>query len=282
MSPRPTPLLLVHGFWFGSWCWSEVIARVAAAGRVVQAVDLAGHGLRARRPACLVKRPFDPDELATEVSPVSDVDLDEAGDLLVSQLRRLAQDGPVTAVAHSMGGAVLTRAVQQVPELVAQAVYLAAFMPGSGVPSDVYARSPENADSVVTQVMRGDPGVIGALRLDLASADDGYRRLLRAAFFDDLAPDAAEAAIGLLTPDGPLAMQLDSTRLTRDGWGSVPRTYIVCEQDRALRPAVQRRLIAEADAAFPENPTSVVTLDSSHSPFLSLPGRVAEILAKPH
>ncbi|WP_171063949.1 alpha/beta fold hydrolase [Actinomadura soli] len=197
MSPRPTPLLLVHGFWFGSWCWSEVIARVAAAGRVAQAVDLAGHGLRARWPKCL-------------------------------------------------------------------------------------AQSPENADSLVAQVMRGDPGVIGALRIDLASADADYRRRLRAAYFDDIAPDAAEAAIGLLTPDSPLAMQIDSTRLTRDGWGSVPRTYVVCEQDWALRPAVQRRLIAEADAAFPENPTSVVTLDSSHSPFLSMPGQVADIFTKLH
>ncbi|MFI0479776.1 alpha/beta fold hydrolase [Actinomadura sp. 9N215] len=280
MPPRPTPLLLVHGFWFGSWCWSEVIARVAAAGRVAQPVDLAGHGLRARRPACLSKRPFDPGEVATEVSPVADVGLDQAGDLLVSQIRRLAQDGPVTAVAHSMGGAVLTRAVQEVPELVAHAVYLAAFMPASDVPSAEYAQSPENADSRVAEAMRADPAVIGALRLDLASADAGYRRLLRAAFFDDIAPDAAEAAIGLLTPDSPLAMQTDATRLTRDGWGSVPRTFVVCEQDWALRPAVQRRLIAEADAAFPGNPTSVVTLDSSHSPFLSMPDQVAGILAK--
>ncbi|MFI0408351.1 alpha/beta fold hydrolase [Actinomadura sp. 3N508] len=281
MSPRPTSLLLVHGFWFGSWCWSEVIARVAGAGRVVQAVDLAAHGLRARRPACLAKRPFDPEELATEVSPVSGLGLDEAGELLVSQIQRLAQEGqPVTVVAHSMGGAVVTRAVQEVPELVAHAVYLAAFMPGSGVPAGEYAQSPENADSLVAQVVRGDPAVIGALRIDLASADDGYRRQLRAAFFDDVDHDAAEAAIGLLTPDSPLAMQLDSTRLTSDGWGSVPRTYVMCEQDWALRPAVQRRLIAEADAAFPENPTSVEVLDSSHSPFLSMPDRVADILAK--
>ncbi|WUI02948.1 alpha/beta fold hydrolase [Spirillospora sp. NBC_00431] len=276
----PTPLLFAHGFWFGSWCWSEVIARVAGTGRAAVAVDLAGHGLRARRPACLSKRPFDPAELATEVSPVASVGLDQAGDLLVSQIRGLAQDGPVTVVAHSMGGAVLTRAVQEVPELVAHAVYLAAFMPGSGVPALDYAQSPENADSRVAQAVRADPGVIGALRIDLASADDEYRRLLKAAFFDDVGTDAAEAAIGLLTPDSPIAMQLDATHLTRDGWGSVPRTYVVCERDWALRPPVQRRLIAEADAAFPENPTSVVTLDSSHSPFLSMPGRVAEIVAK--
>jgi hypothetical protein len=48
----------------------------------------------------------------------------------------------------------------------------------------------------------------------------------------------------------------------------------------ALRPAVQHRLIAEADTAFPENPTSVVSLDASHSPFLSMPEQVADIVMK--
>ncbi|GAA4227494.1 alpha/beta hydrolase [Actinomadura meridiana] len=280
MSPRPTSMLFVHGFWFGAWCWSEVIERVAATGRAAVAVDMAGHGLRARWPRCLAMRPFDPEGLATEVSPVAGVDLEQAGELLVSQIRRLAQDGPVTVVAHSMGGAPVTWAVQRVPELVAHVVYLAAFMPRSGVPSGDYAQSPENFDSLIGPALRGDPGVIGALRLDLASADADYRELLRNAFFDDVAPEAAEGVVGLLTPDSPVAMQVVGTRLTADGWGSVPRTYITCARDWALRPAVQQRFIAEADADFPDNPTSVVSLDSSHSPFLSMPDRVAEIVTK--
>ncbi len=71
---------------------------------------------------------------------------------------------------------------------------------------------------------------------------------------------------------------LGTTTLTHDGWGSVRRTYIVCTRDLALPPAVQTMFIAEADAAFPDNPTSVVTLDASHSPFLSMPGDLAEII----
>jgi pimeloyl-ACP methyl ester carboxylesterase len=281
MPLRPPPLLFVHGFWFGSWCWSEVLARVTAAGHVAHAVDMAGHGLRARRPRSLATRPFDPDEMAAEPSPVADVGLDQAGELLVSQIRRLGRGRPVTVVAHSMGGAVLTRAVQEVPELVAHAVYLTGFMPASGVTCDAYARGPENADSLVTASLATDPGRVGAMRLDLVSAEDDYRRRLRKAFFDDIAVDVAEAALGLLTPDGPVAMLLGTTRLTTDGWGSVPRTYVKCEQDWAIRPALQRRFVAEADAAFPDNPTTVVTLDASHSPFLSMPDRVADIVTKP-
>jgi hypothetical protein len=43
---------------------------------------------------------------------------------------------------------------------------------------------------------------------------------------------------------------------------------------------MQRKLIADADAAFPGNPTEVYTLDSSHSPFLSMPGVLADIILK--
>lgn len=98
MSGGSTPLIFVHGYWHGSWCWSEVIARVAGMGRPAAAVDLAGHGLHAGRPQCLTRRPFDAEALATEVSPVAGVDLDQAGDLLVSQIKEVGRGGPVTVV----------------------------------------------------------------------------------------------------------------------------------------------------------------------------------------
>jgi pimeloyl-ACP methyl ester carboxylesterase len=250
MSAGSSPLLFVHGFWHGSWCWSEVIARVAGAGRPALAVDMAGHGLRARRPECLTRRPFAPERLATEASPVADVGLDQAGDLLVSQIRQLGRGGPVAVVAHSMGGTVLTRAVQQAPELVAHAVYLTAFMPASDVPAIAYLQMPENAGEPVAPLYRADPAAIGAVRLDLASDDAGYRQQLRDAFFGDVAPAVADAAIGLLTPDAPAGIALGATRLTSVGWGSVPRTYVTCARDMAIRPALQQRFIADADAAL--------------------------------
>ncbi|MBR8640514.1 hypothetical protein KEF29_17345 [Streptomyces tuirus] len=48
----------------------------------------------------------------------------------------------------------------------------------------------------------------------------------------------------------------------------------------ALRPALQRKFISDADAAFPDNPTAVTSVDSSHSPFLSVPERVVDILLR--
>lgn len=58
----------------------------------------------------------------------------------------------------------------------------------------------------------------------------------------------------------------------------MPRTYVICSQDMTIRPALQRRFIAEAGAASPDNPTSGHTLDAAHC--LSMPGRVADIVLK--
>jgi pimeloyl-ACP methyl ester carboxylesterase len=204
MTTRETPVLLLHGFWHGAWCWSEVLGRLTAAGTRALAVDMAGHGLRARRPAAPTARPFDPAALAAEPSPAG-TGLDEAAALFIAQARALGGGAPVTAVAHSMGGNVLTRAVQQAPGLFAHAVYVTAFMPASGVPAAAYIFAPENEGDLVGVAMVADPAAIGALRLDTASPDPSYRQLLRDCFFGDVGSAVADAAIGLLAPDAPPA-----------------------------------------------------------------------------
>jgi pimeloyl-ACP methyl ester carboxylesterase len=279
MTTQETPVLLLHGFWHGAWCWSEVLARLTAAGRRALAVDMAGHGMRARRPASPTARPFDPAALAAEPSPQS-ADLDEAAALFIAQARALGGGAPVTAVAHSMGGNVLTRAVQEAPGLFAHAVYVTAFMPAAGVPAAAYIFAPENEGDLVQFALVADPATIGGLRLDVTSPDPAYRQLLRDAFFGDVEAAVADAAIALLVPDAPAGIAGGATALTADGWGSVPRTYVVCTQDRALRPPMQRKFIELADAAFPGQPTTVHALESSHSPFLSMPDRLAGIILK--
>jgi pimeloyl-ACP methyl ester carboxylesterase len=279
MKTRETPVLLLHGFWHGAWCWSEVLAFLTAAGTRALAVDMAGHGLRARRPVAPTARPFDPAALAAEPSPAS-ADLDEAAALFIAQARALGGGAPVTAVAHSMGGTVLTRAVQEAPSLFAHAVYVTAFMPASGVPAGAYASAPENEGDLLGVAVVAGAVAVGALRLDTVSPDPSYRQLLRDAFFGDVNTAVADAAIGLLTPDAPAGIAAGATTLTAAGWGSVTRTYVVCTQDRALQPAMQRKFIELADAAFPDSPTRVHILDSSHSPFLSMPGKLADIILK--
>jgi pimeloyl-ACP methyl ester carboxylesterase len=62
-----------------------------------------------------------------------------------------------------------------------------------------------------------------------------------------------------------------SQKLTRAGWKGIPSTYVACTDDRAMEIRWQRQMA--------ERSTHSVELDSDHSPFLCMPGRVAEIFA---
>jgi pimeloyl-ACP methyl ester carboxylesterase len=273
------PIVLLHGFWHGSWCWSRVAVELAARGRSSVAVDMAGHGLNAPVPAAALADPFDPQRFATEPSALSGMSLADVADLLISQVEKVGGGRPCVLVAHSMGGAAATRAAQQAPELFAHLIYLTAYMPASGVPVMTYAQDPERAGDMLPAAMRADPGVVGAARIHPGSADPQYRSLLRQAFYHDVDPLVTDAAISMLSCDAPLGLIADSTELTAQGWGSVPRTYIRCLHDHAVPLPLQDRFIAEADAAFPANPTQVADLESAHSPFLSMPDRVAGLVA---
>jgi pimeloyl-ACP methyl ester carboxylesterase len=267
------PIVLLHGAWHGSWCWSTLTSHLVAAGRRVLAVDMAGHGLDARLPASALARPFDEAAFATEPSPVADVTLDTAAERLVGQLRALGE--PVVLVGHSMGGTVITAATARAPDLVEALVYVCAFMPASGVPAAAYIKSPENEGERVAELAAADPAVVGALRLDVGSPDPAYRAGIKKAFYTDV-PDAAfDATVRLLSTDLPMAIAAGATELTPDGWGAIPRTYVVCTGDEAIREPLQRRFIAEADAAFPGNPARVVELATAHSPFLTMPAELA-------
>lgn len=272
----PAPVVLVHDLWHGSWCWTLVTEELAGRGVPALAVDLPGHGLNQRAPASRWARPFDAQAYATEPSPLAEFTIESATEALVAQLRRIGGGRPCVLVAHGMGGVVATAAAEHSPDLCAELVYVSAFAPVSGPPTAFYLAQPEYDGELVTRLLVADRGLVGALRLDTAgrAGRDGARD----AFYHDVDPVTAEAAISLLSPEGPLGLPKARLTVTSDQYGSVPHTYVVCTQDRALPEALQRRFVAEIDAVSAK-PTRVIDVDSSHSPFLSRPGELADIVA---
>ncbi|MFD7408534.1 hypothetical protein ACFV7R_39155 [Streptomyces sp. NPDC059866] len=64
------------------------------------AVDMPGHGLKARRLAASTRRPHVPSDFSSEKSPVADVDLDRAATVLAEQARRaVANQSPRSLTA---------------------------------------------------------------------------------------------------------------------------------------------------------------------------------------
>lgn len=273
--------VFVHGAWHGAWCWQKVTPELAREGYCALAIDLPGHGLNAQFPSSYFERPLNAANFATEVSAVAAVSVDQCADAVVAAIEQLRAGGfeKVIVVAHSAGGVAVTQAVERIPRQISAVVYLSAFMLANGQTALETTGMPEGSSGEVSLLLRANPAEIGALRIDAASNDRAYLDQIKSAFYGDVADADLPAIRNLLTPDSPVALGVTPTAKTTTGWGSVPRHYIKCHQDRAIPAALQQKFIDVADANYPTSKTTVHTLNASHSPFLSTPRELSVILS---
>jgi pimeloyl-ACP methyl ester carboxylesterase len=160
--------------------------------------------------------------------------------------------GPgVVVVGHSYGGIVISQAAAGV-DGVGRLVYLAAFMTDEG----------EDELSIMTA---HDSPVLGAVVIvDGGAAIDPARA--PAIFYGD--SDAATVAkvVPRLRP-----MRGGGRLEGAPAWKSIPSTYVVCTEDRALPVTAQRDMATRAEA--------VVEWPTDHSPFLTRPRELATLIA---
>ncbi|WNE99781.1 alpha/beta hydrolase [Streptomyces luomodiensis] len=275
--PSDTVFVLVHGAWHASWQWASTQRALARRGAASLAVDLPGHGFDAPLPSGY-HLPGQPD-LATEKSALAGLTLEECAGAVVTALRSVRRHRKVVLVSHSAGGAAASLAAERAPELVDELVHLSSFVPAGRPRFADYLASPEQTATVRGQgLMLGDPEALGAFRINPFSADPDYVEELRLAYYHDVPAASFARWRHALSPDLPFAVPTTPIALTRERWGSVPRTFIRCAEDRACTPALQDLMIAEADAAMPDHPFTVVTLPGSHSPFAARPDELAAAL----
>lgn len=235
--------VLVHGGFHGAWCWSRTIAELERLGHEAIAVDLPGHGERRDEEVTLAGR----------------------RDAIVSVLRA----GDVL-VGHSGGGYDVTIAADAATDLVDHVVYLAAGLPREGR-TTVEAMTMRDAEE---GPIDGDvTGMLGYLRF----SDDGQEMTfadLEGAwdfFCHDCDEATARWAFEQLCPERFGEFSTTPVSVPRFWEADLPRSYILCLQDRSkprwLSDVVARRLGVEQ-----------LTIDTSHSPFLSRPRELAALL----
>jgi pimeloyl-ACP methyl ester carboxylesterase len=167
-----------------------------------------------------------------------------------------AIDGPVVLVGHSYGGAVISQASASGGNVVHLA-YVCAFVPDTGESVLGMARqSPEPNDLGAAML----PGPGDTLVLDPATAP--------AALYGDVDPARTAAALARLSPQPTATF---GQEVAAAGWHDIGSTYVVCTLDRAIPVGLQRQMA--------ERCTNVVELASAHSPFLSMPAALADVLA---
>jgi pimeloyl-ACP methyl ester carboxylesterase len=234
--------VLIHGSWHGGWCFDLVAERLRAAGHRVVAPDLPGMGGE--------------QELAA-------VTLDAWAEFAARHCRGIgaAAGGPVVLAGHSRGGIVASQAAERDPEAMDALVYICAMMLPDGMSRAEFKRREEpNAafDALISPTSGGHGTVI-------TGSDPG------AVFAQLSPPDLVAVAMRRLVaePHGPRSTPL---RLSPERWGSLPRTYIECSEDRTI-PLPSQRLMQELSPGARR-----VTLDADHSPFLSRPEDLAAAL----
>jgi len=225
-------VVLVHGAFADASSWNGVIERLLAKGIEVTAPAVPLRGI------------------ATDSAYLAEV-LDET-------------PGPVVAVGHSYGGAVITNAAAKAKN-VAGLVYVAAFAPDEGEAlGDVEAGS---RDSVLNSALvphhypagnGGDEGVEFAI--DPAKFHD--------AFAADLPAD--QSALMAAT-QRPIAESAFSERNGPPAWKDKPTWAVVATGDKAAGADVTRSMAKRAGA-------NITEVEGSHVIIVSQPEAVTDVI----
>jgi pimeloyl-ACP methyl ester carboxylesterase len=230
--------VLVHGGWGGGAWWRKIVPLLTAHGHRVFAPDLPGMG--------------------EDYTPVSNLSLAVWADSVATQIIELGD--PVILVGHSSGGVVISEVAERIPNRLLALVYLAGFLLQDG--------------ESLGDLVRSDPDSIIYANLLIDVADDS----------STLRPEAVQPALFTLCSEEDIAFAYSTWRqqplfglrspvsLTPERFGSVARHYIECAKDKAVPLNVQRKMQNVWPCA------SVTTLDSDHSPFFSMPEKLAGVL----
>jgi pimeloyl-ACP methyl ester carboxylesterase len=157
--------------------------------------------------------------------------------------------GPVVLCGHSYGGMVISHAASK---RVTRLVYLCAFMPLEG-------------ESLVG--MRGGRHMPWVQMLEGGLTLPDPERTATV-FYSDCDAPTVEWAQSQIRPQSGAPFD---EPVPRPAWRNTPSTYVICANDRALPADVQRNV-------FAPRATETIELQAGHSPFLSHPDGVADLL----
>jgi pimeloyl-ACP methyl ester carboxylesterase len=161
--------------------------------------------------------------------------------------------GPVVLCGHSYGGMVITEAGSEHPS-VRHLVYLAADMPDET--ENVWSFAPYGTPEMMDSVVMNDDGT--------ATFDRA-----RTPLFRDCDPEVRRSALERLRPQSLLVANQSPAAVA---WREKPSTFVLCTEDETSR--------RELFEIYARRATHVIELCSDHSPHLSRPEVVADLLER--
>lgn len=231
--------LMIHGGYHGGWVHDRLCALMETLGHTMVAPTLPG---------------MDGDPAAIKA-----VSLARWAEFAVAEARKLP--GPVILCGHSRAGIVIAEAAEAAPDLFSALVYISAFVIPSGCSLKDYLD-----DHPLPATLEKGWSLFGrapAFMLDPVIAGEHFYSLCT--------PRDRAEAIARLVPE-PIVPMSTPLHLTPERFGRVPRHYVECQFDDMVPVAMQKAMREGLDWA------SITTLYSDHSPFLSMPDKLAAAL----
>lgn len=199
---------------------------------------------------------FDLPAHGIDLTPVQDVGFDDYVERVCEAID--ACDGAVVLVGHSMAGMVITAVAERRPDRVQTLVYLTAYLPADG-------------ESMIDQRVEGSLisrnfSVDEERGVGVVSTD-----ALNELFYRDCNRVDRTLARSLVRAE-PIKPLSTPVNITSEGYGSVHRVYVRCVDDQAITATQQDAMIEDRGC------DAVLSLQSSHSPFLAIPEKTIDAL----
>ena len=216
-----TNVVLVHGGWADGSGWSKQISTLRDAGHKVIAVQLPTQSLS--------------EDVETVKRAINHI------------------GGPVTLVGHSYGGAVITNAAHNNPN-VTGLVYIAAFAPDEGQSLSDFV----NPANFPKELFLMDSG--GFIYLN--------PEVFRENFAQDVTPEEADL---MAIVQKPFNQSIFVAPSGPPAWKELPTWYQISDADRMIPPDVQRTFAQQMNA-------TTLNLNASHASYVSHPNEIADFI----
>jgi pimeloyl-ACP methyl ester carboxylesterase len=234
----PSCYILLHGAWHASWCWKYLVNELKDKGHDVIAPDLPGHGQNMQS--------FLEINLDTYLSYLSEI--------------IMSCDRQIILVGHSMAGIIISQLAENMPEKIAQLIYVAAFIPENKTSLMHEAEKSRSQNIASEMLINTDRNEI-----ELKKSND-----LIDLFYNRCQREDAEFALQHLQKE-PFQPFLDRINISVEKFGSVKARYIECSEDKVLLLKDQRRMQRRISG-------DVISLNCDHSPFFSDPAGLCQAI----
>jgi len=195
----------------------------------------------------------------SDATPFTTITLQSYVDAVKNQIGNLKN---VTLVGHSMAGIVISQVAEDMPGSIKKLVYLAAYLPANG--QSLLDLAKTDAGSHVGKFLQIDQGT--------ASAGIGKGGVVDI-FVADAPKSVQEQFANGVQPD-PLVPFTSPVKLSEKHFGSIEKVYIYTTNDHAISYPAQQTMVKNAKVKREH------TLNSSHTPFISIPDQLVVILIK--